>query len=182
MMSKIQVGAAEHSMSNTSNLDKSAFQLSKPLQHLLGGSTTAGVTKAPAVSKAAARLLSKSQQEKTASLEEPAKTNTSTIAGKRAGRERELEKAQRDFERIRTSRTRIRVTLNAMKHLPKMDIFGKTDAYCIFSTDNTAAGGQLLTRKSSVVKRNLDPAWVDEYFFFELFDYPSQVKFHSNFL
>jgi len=172
MMSTNQVGA-ERSTSNS--LDGPAFQLSKPLQHLLGGASPAGIPKAPAISKAAARLLSKSQQEKTASLEEPIATSKSTSAGERAVREKELEKVHLENERIRTSKIRIRVTLNAMKHLPKMDMFGKTDAYCIFSTDNTAAGGQILTRKSSVVKRNLDPEWVDEHFFFEVFDYPSQV-------
>ena len=182
MMSKNQVGA-EHGISSTLDGTGPAFQLSIPLQHLLGGASPAGIPKAPAISKAAARLLSKSQQERTASLEEPIATSKTKSAGERAVREKELEKVHFENERIRTSKTRIRVTLNAMKHLPKMDMFGKTDAYCIFSTDNTASGGQILTRKSSVIKRNLDPEWMEEHFFLEVFDYPSQVglKLHQFF-
>ena len=171
MMSKNQVG------DNITD-NGSALQLSKPLQHILGGSATTGVPKAPAVSKAVARLLSKSQQEKTISLDEPSQLNTtskSKLTEERAFREKEFEKAQIENERIRNSKIDIRVTLNGMKHLPKMDMFGKTDAYCIFSTDNTVSGGQTMTRKSSVVKRNLDPEWTEEHFFFQLFDYPSQV-------
>lgn len=39
-----------------------------------------------------------------------------------------LVKNQAERERIRKTATRIRVSIKAVKHLPKMDKFGKTDA------------------------------------------------------
>jgi hypothetical protein len=133
----------------------------------------------PHVSKAAARLLAKTTQEKIRSIEirnDNTNLQVSSDNGESlAAREKEFERMKNESERIKSSKTKVRVTLIYMKHLPKMDKFGKTDPYCIFSIDNSSAGGQHLERKSTVVKKKLDPEWTDEYFYFDLFDYPSQV-------
>ena len=159
---------------------ESLLQLSKPLQHILGGSkSSSGVSpNAQPVSKAVARLLAKTQQEKTTTLQ-LLTTNSLKVdpdeSRIRAIQEQEKELQDAERERIRTSKTKIRATLVALKHLPKMDLFGKTDAYCVLSIDDSSAGGQAYSKKSSTIKKNLDPEWSDERFLFDVFDYPSQV-------
>ena len=98
------------------------------------------------------------------------------IGPSRVDRERELLRAEAEKAKIKVSKTKIRVSLLAAKHLPKMDTFGKTDAYCVLVIDNKRAGGQILRRKSEVVKRNLNPEWTDAVYVFDLFDYPTQVR------
>ena len=153
-------------------------------QTLLGG-LSAGAGAAPAASKAAARLLAKTAQEKLLSVstvkpldraEDSQGQLRAAIGPSRVDRERELLRAEAEKAKIKVSKTKIRVSLLAAKHLPKMDTFGKTDAYCVLVIDNKRAGGQILRRKSEVVKRNLNPEWTDAVYVFDLFDYPTQVR------
>lgn len=85
-----------------------------------------------------------------------------------------LVKNQAERERIRKTATRIRVSIKAVKHLPKMDKFGKTDAYCITTLDNRRHGGQRYKRTTKVIKRNLNPEWNEEVYDFEVKNYIEQ--------
>ena len=180
----VSVPTVKNSMESNSQSQEreSVLELSKPLMHILGGTTVNGgiAPTQPPVSKAAARLLSKTQQQKVMTLEETTDTLKPSVSDSRLqaihAKESELENAER--ARIRTSKTSVRVTLVAMKHLPKMDLFGKTDAYCLLSIDNKSAGGQEIVKKSSIARKNLNPEWSDEKSVFHLFDYPSQVMLH----
>lgn len=91
-------------------------------------------------------------------------------------RAQDVVRSKEEKERIKREATRIRVTVLACKHLPKMDTFGKTDAYCVVTIDNKAAGGQKMKRKTKVVKNSLDPVFIDQSFVFNVFDFPTQVQ------
>ena len=142
----------------------------------------------PPLSGAAARLLAKTANEKIATFnnaiasaeasmgpEEPDNTmfdrvesNASSMASARAQFVDERQK-------LRERETRIRVSIVQIKHLPRMDTFGKTDAFCIITVDNKWAGGQRMRRKTVVVKKNLNPEFTDQTFDFMIKDYPEQV-------
>ena len=59
-------------------------------------------------------------------------------------------------------------------HVPKMDTFGKTDAYCITQLDNKKFGGQKYKRKSKIVKKTLNPDFQKESYDFDVKNYPEQ--------
>lgn len=84
----------------------------------------------------------------------------------------EKEKAEKD--KVKTTVTKIRVSVKYIKHLPKMDKFGKTDAYCITVLDNKKFGGQKYKRKSKIVKKTLNPEWPHEAYDFDVKNYPEQ--------
>jgi hypothetical protein len=152
------------------------------------GAPTAEPGGRPPLSGAAARLLAKTANEKIATFnnaiasaeanmgpEEPDNTmfdrvesNASSMASARAQFVDERQK-------LRERETRIRVSIVQIKHLPRMDTFGKTDAFCIITVDNKWAGGQRMRRKTVVVKKNLNPEFTDQTFDFMIKDYPEQV-------
>jgi len=89
-------------------------------------------------------------------------------------RAQEVEKDKAEKARVKTQSTRIRISIKYIKHLPKMDTFGKTDAYCITVLDNKKSGGQKYKRKSKIVKKNLNPEFKNEAYEFEVKNYPEQ--------
>lgn len=85
------------------------------------------------------------------------------------------EKDEMEKERARNRDVRIRVAIVQIMHLPRMDTFGKTDAFCVVTLDNRSAGGQRMKRKTVVVKKNLNPEFNNQAFDFSVRDYPRQV-------
>ena len=139
----------------------------------------------PPISGAAARLLAKTANEKIATFNkaiagvgphlgpEEVENSINESSAPESGALRA--KAADDREMVRSKDTRVRVTILQCKHLPRMDTFGKTDAFCIISVDNKKAGGQKMKRKTVVVKKNLNPVFTNQSFDFNIRDYPSQV-------
>uniref|UniRef100_A0A6U2BGX5 C2 domain-containing protein n=1 Tax=Hemiselmis andersenii TaxID=464988 RepID=A0A6U2BGX5_HEMAN len=141
----------------------------------------------PPVSGAAARLLAKSANEKIATFskaiattgaalgpEEPESTTSRSQSDPEKDMARQRAERAEEAEKVKRMDTRIRVTIAAVKHLPRMDTFGKTDAFCVVLLDNKKAGGQKLKRKTEVVKKNLNPEFKNGVFDFKVRDYPSQ--------
>ena len=72
-------------------------------------------------------------------------------------RAQEAERIKAEQERVKNTVQKVGFSIKYLKHLPKMDKFGKTDAYCITVLDNKKFGGQKYKRKTKIVKKNLNP-------------------------
>ena len=89
-------------------------------------------------------------------------------------RAQEADKLKKEQELVKTTVTNVRVSIKYIKHLPKMDKFGKTDSYCITVVDNKKFGGKKYKRKSKIVKKNLNPEFPHEEYDFAIKNYPEQ--------
>lgn len=89
-------------------------------------------------------------------------------------RAQEAEKLKAEQERVKNAVQKVGVSIKYLKHLPKMDKFGKTDAYCITVLDNKKFGGQKYKRKTKIVKKSLDPEFPRESYVFDVKNYPEQ--------
>ena len=89
-------------------------------------------------------------------------------------RTQEAEKLRQEQEEMKKKVTKVRVSIKYIKHLPKMDTFGKTDAYCITALDNKPFGGQKYKRKSKIQKNSLNPEWSRENYYFDVKNFPEQ--------
>lgn len=89
-------------------------------------------------------------------------------------RAQEAEKIKAEQERVKTTVQKVGVSIKYLKHLPKMDKFGKTDAYCITVLDNKKFGGQKYKRKTKIVKKSLNPEFPRESYVFDVKNYPEQ--------
>lgn len=91
----------------------------------------------------------------------------------------EAEKVQNMDSNVRRSgicepNSKVRVSIKYIKHLPKMDTWGKADAYCITVLDNKKLGGQKYKRKSKIVKKSYHPEFPYEAYDFDVKNYPEQ--------